>query len=117
LGRKQKKRKTYKGRKVYRSHIPDRVSIHNRPKVIDTWKEFGHWEGDTIEGKSHRGGIHTEVKRVSRFIAAGKVMAITSSSAINVQRQLFADIPKSARKSTTLDNGRETHLHYELRTE
>jgi len=115
LRRKQKKRKKYKGRKVHRSHIPDRISIHKRPKVIDKRKEFGHWEGDTVEGKGHKDGIHTEVERVSRFIAAGKVSAITSDATINVQRQLFADIPKSARKSTTLDNGRETHLHYELR--
>ena len=115
LRRKQKKRKKYKGRIVHRSHIPDRISIHKRPHVIDTRKEFGHWEGDTVEGKGHKDGIHTEVERVSRFIAAGKVTSITSSSAIKVQKQLFTDMPKSARKSTTLDNGRETHLHYELR--
>ena len=34
LRRKQKKRKKYNGRKVHRSHISDRVSIHKRDEVI-----------------------------------------------------------------------------------
>lgn len=117
LRRKQKKRKIYTGRKVHRSHIPDRISIHKRPKVIDKRKEFGHWEGDSIEGRGHRGGIHTEVERMSRYILAGKIDRITSKETVTVQKQMFSKLFKTARKSTTLDNGRETHMHSELRTE
>jgi len=47
----QKKRKKKSGRKVHRSHIPDRISIRNRPEAINNRSEFGHWEGDTVEGK------------------------------------------------------------------
>lgn len=115
LRRKQKKRKKYNGRKVHRSRIPDRISIHERPKVVEKRKQFGHWEGDTIEGRKHKDGVHTEVERMSRFIAGRKVAAITSQLAVEVQRRIFADMPGLARKSTTLDNGKETHLHYELR--
>lgn len=117
LRRKQKKRKIYKGRKVHRSRIPDRISIHNRPKVIDSRKEFGHWEGDTVEGRGHRDGIHTEVERRSRKILGQKIAEITSRVTIIVQKEMFTRLPKPARKSTTLDNGKETHLHYELRTD
>jgi len=115
LRRKQKKRRKYKGRKVHRSPIPDRISIHDRPKVIDKRKQFGHWEGDTIEGKGHKDGVHTEVERISRLIAGRKVIAITSEVALKVQREIFTNLPSYARRSTTLDNGRETHLHYKLR--
>src|SRR3989338_4771398 len=38
LRRKQKKRKKYKGRKVHRAHIPDRISIHQREKVVNERK-------------------------------------------------------------------------------
>lgn len=117
LRRKQKKRKKYKGRTVHRSHIPDRISIHKRPKIVDKRREFGHWEGDTVEGKRHKDGVHTEVERMSRIIAATKVDSISSEITITAQKQLFAQLPFIARKSTTLDNGRETHLHYELRTQ
>ena len=115
LRRKQTKRRKKSGRKVHRSHIPDRVSIHLRPEVINQRTEFGHWEGDTVEGKAHRDGIHTEVERVSRLISARKVKAIDSQSAIDAQLAIFAPLSKQARKSTTLDNGKETHLHFKLR--
>jgi IS30 family transposase len=115
LRRKQKKRKKYKGRKVHRARIPDRVSIHERPETINNRLVFAHWEGDTIEGKGHRDGVHTEVERMSRFIMARKVDAITSEATIYVQQQMFADLPSRSRKTTTLDNGRENHLHRRLR--
>lgn len=115
LRRKQKKRKKYKGRMVHRSRIPDRVSIHERPEGINTRTVFAHWEGDTVEGKGHRDGLHTEAERMSRFIMARKVDAITSESTILVQQRMFADLPSKARKTTTLDNGRENHLHKRLR--
>lgn len=115
LRRKQTKRKKRSGRKIHRSHIPDRVSIHDRSEVIDQRSEFGHWEGDTVEGTAHKDGIHTEVERVSRLIAALFVKAIDSKSALDAQLQIFKALPEKARKSTTLDNGKETHLHYKLR--
>ncbi len=115
LPRKQKKRHQQYGRKVHKSHIPDRVSIHDRPEAINTRTAFGHWEGDTVEGKGHQDGIHTEVERVSRQYAAIKVSAITSDEAVHAQEQIFGILPPHARQSTTLDNGKETHLHTRLR--
>lgn len=115
LRRKQTKRRKKQGRKVHRSNIPDRVSIHQRSEVINQRIEFGHWEGDTVEGRSHKNGIHTEVERVSRLIKAKFVNAIDSKSALDAQISIFKSLPKQARKSTTLDNGKETHLHYKLR--
>lgn len=116
LRRKQKKRRKYKGRSVHRECIPDRVSIHLRPDEINTRKQFGHWEGDTVEGRNHKDGVHTEVERRSRLIAGTKVSAINSEIAIAAQKQIFTCFPSRACKSTTLDNGRETYLHYRLRT-
>lgn len=117
LRRKQKGRKKQKGRTVHRSHIPDRVSIHNRPEQINSRLVFGHWEGDTVEGKGHGVSLHTEVERVSRLVAVRKVAAITSKCAIDAQLDIFGKLPPKARQSTTLDNGRETHLHTKLRIE
>jgi len=115
LPRKQKKRKKKNGRKVHRSHIPDRVSIHLRPEEINQRSIFGHFEGDTVEGiRSVGDGIHTEVERISRATFAIKVTKITSQEAIDAQQKIFAALPAGARRSTTLDNGRENHLHMRL---
>lgn len=116
LPRKQKKRKRQSGRKVHKSHISERVSIHQRPEDINQRKVFGHWEGDTVEGKGKKDGVHTEAERVSRLFAAVKVGAITSEMAVVAQKKIFALLPEHARKSTTLDNGKENHLHMELKT-
>ncbi|SRR6266568_1201178 len=114
LPRKQKHRRKYHGRKAQRSRIAQRVSIHERPESINNRSEIGHWEGDTVEGKGHKDGIHTEVERVSRYLLARKVSAITSEETITVQKNMFSQLPEQVRKSTTLDNGKENHLHMQL---
>ena len=114
LPRKQKHRKKQHGRKAQRSRIPQRVSIHERPEKINNRSELGHWEGDTVEGRNHKDGIHTEVERVSRYLMAMKVSAITSEETITVQRDMFSHLPEVLRRSTTLDNGKENHLHMQL---
>jgi IS30 family transposase len=115
LPRKQKGRRKQNGRGVHKVRIPQRVSIHLRPTVIDLRTEFGHWEGDTVEGKrSDRDGIHTEVERLSRLILARKVETIDSPKTLASQMTMFSRLPGTARRSTTLDNGRENHLHFGL---
>lgn len=43
-------------------------SIENRPAAANLKKEVGHWEGDTVEGKAHKGGLGTFVDRRSMFV-------------------------------------------------
>ena len=118
LPRKQKKRRKRSGRKVHRSRIPDRVSIHKRPKAVDKRKQFGHWEGDSVEGRrSTKDGIHTEVERLSGKFLASKVESISSTYTASAQLAMFRVLPAGARRSTTLDNGRENHQHTKLKTQ
>jgi len=111
LPRKQKRRKKKNGRRVHRGHIPNRISIRHRPAWINDRSEFGHWEGDTVEGLGHRDGVHTEVERQSRYLQAEKVAAITSIEGVNAQLKIFNAFPTKATRSTTMDNGRENHSH------
>ena len=115
LPRGQKKRKKQKGRSVHKSHIKARISISKRLTKVNNRKEFGHFEGDSVEGRRSIGdGIHTEVERMSRMFFAVKVKAINSEETIKVQTEIFEKLPELARKSVTLDNGRENHLHMRL---
>ncbi len=114
LRRKQKKRKKYKGRTVHRAHIPDRVSIHERPIVINTRQQFGHWEGDIIVGKHKSNGLHTEVERVTRYIQARRISRVTADKTVIAQRILFTDLPDHAKRSKTVDNGSEFVRHKEF---
>lgn len=111
-----KRRRKQHGRSVHRGKIPFRVSIHHRPETIDERRSFGHWEGDSIMGRRiDADGIHTEVERLSRKVMGKKIIDLTSEETSNIQQQMFSRLPLRARQSTTLDNGRENHLHFRLK--
>jgi IS30 family transposase len=117
LPRRHRKRRRWLGRRSRSVKIPHRVSIRHRPAEIGNREEFGHWEGDTIVGDGHKTGIHTEVERISRLVFADKVPKIRAKETSAVQLFLFGQLPKLARKSTTLDKGSEHYLHTRLQEE
>lgn len=111
LRRKQTKRRKRNGRKVRRVRIPDRVSIHERPKEINDRKTFGHWEGDSIVGLGHRNGLHTEYERLSSFIAVAYMPKVNTESFVRAAEEIYAPLPIHAKQSSTLDNGSEHTDH------
>ena len=61
-----KKRKQY-GSKDKREQIRNRVSIDDRPVIVDEKTRLGDWEIDTGIGKNHQGALVTLVDRASKF--------------------------------------------------
>ena len=114
LRRKQKKRRKKGGRKVQRVRIPDRVSIHARPAIVAKRKQFGHWEGDSIVGKNHTSGLHTEYERVSSLTRFEYLVRINAPATVVAARKIFNPLPLHARRTTTLDNGSEHVSHKEF---
>jgi len=114
LRRKQKHRRKKGGRKAQRVRIPDRVSIHDRPKAVLKRKQFGHWEGDSIVGLGHRSGLHTQYERVSSLTRFERLNSISSEEAATAAKKIFGCLPAHARRSTTLDNGLEHVRHGEF---
>ncbi len=114
LPRKQKKRREQTGRSRHKSRIPNRVSIHQRPEEVEEREVFGHWEGDSVVGLGKKEGIHTEVERKTRFLLAKKVEKIGAVETAKAQIQLFEKLPKGARKTTTVDNGKEFTKHEQV---
>lgn len=115
LRRKQKRRREKGGRKAHRVRIPDRVSIHQRPRAVNQRKEFGHWEGDTLVGKNRNHGLHTTYERLSSLIRFEKMNDLSSLASFSAQKKIYQPLPPKARKTTTLDNGSEHVLHQKLK--
>lgn len=111
---KRTRRRRKLGRSVRRARIPQRVSISHRPAAVNMRRQFGHWEGDTVVGLRGKTSIHTEVERVTRYLAGRLVKRTTSEEAIRAQMEIFGALPQRARRSTTLDNGSENHCHFRL---
>ena len=98
-----KHRKRYVGAGV--AHIPDRVSIHQRPAVVEERKEFGHFEMDLIQnGKDF---ILTITERMTRFLLM--VRLLNSKNADDVAKAAIKLLKPYKRflKSITTDNGGE----------
>ena len=68
----QKKRRKRYGKQDRRGRIPNRVSIDERPSVVDKKSRIGDWEGDTIIGKGHQGVVATLVERKTQYTVLAK---------------------------------------------
>lgn len=117
LIRTHKKRKKQRRYGALRGHIPDRVDISQRPKIIDKRSRYGDWEGDTMVGYRHQGRLVTHVERKSRYLMAGRATDGTAEIFNQVSLKLFQVIPKAYRKTLTLDNGSENANFKQLETE
>jgi len=70
-------------------------------------REFGHLEGDTVQGKNHQGAVTTLVERQTKVAI---VLNSHTKSSQDVNRSLAAwltKLPRHLFKSITFDNGKE----------
>ncbi len=107
LRRQHKKRRKQKRYGSGRGLIPGRVSISERPKIVDHRERFGDWEGDTVEGAKGSGGIASHVERKSRYLIAARLPDKTASTLTSESIKAFWRVPKVMRKTLTVDNGKE----------
>lgn len=106
----KKRRKPY-GKPSKRGQIPNRVSIDDRPAVVNSRTRLGDWEGDTMVGKGHNGRVVTNVDRTSRYTVARKVEQATAASVTAALYDAMRRLPTSKRKTLTTDNGKEFAGH------
>jgi IS30 family transposase len=106
----QKKRRKRYGSYDRRGTLKNRVSIDQRPAVVDTRRRLGDWEVDTIIGKGHRHAIVSLTERKSRLALLRKVERKTAQAVADAVIELLK--PLSIRTHTiTADNGKEFGDH------
>lgn len=114
LVRRHFRRRKWHTRHLYQRGIQGRVSIHLRPKEVEKRRSFGHWEGDVVEGRNHGRSVQTLLERKTRYFQARIIEKIDSEYGVKAQYSLLAQYPKQARKTLTLDNGKENYNHHKL---
>ncbi len=106
-GRRYRKRGNLKDS---RGIIKNRISIDERPKIVDDKSRFGDLEIDTIIGKNHKGAILTINDRWSSFVwirkLNGKNAKELAIEAINILKGI-----KDLIHTITGDNGKEFAMH------
>lgn len=95
-----------------RGHIPNMLSIEERPAEVADRSVPGHWEGDLIVGRYHQSALGTLVERTTRYtmlVPLGK-----KQDAVSVRRaytRAFKRLPATLTKTLTYDQGREMSDH------
>jgi len=100
-----------------RGRLPACTSIEGRPPVVDRRGRYGDWEGDTVRGAGHRGGIVSLVDRKSGYLLMGKVVNLQATTVRQSVAALYRHTPTALRKTLTLDNGKEFAEHQQLAAE
>lgn len=93
-----------------RGIIPNRVSIDERPAIVDQRTRIGDWEGDTIIGANHRGVCVTLVERVSKLTLIKKLKTKESDKVEDAIVSLLYPY-RDTLKTLTVDNGKEFANH------
>ncbi len=107
---KNRKRRGY-SRRHKKTHIPERVSIKERPEHVLQRQELGHWETDTAISRQSLAALQVSVERKTRFTKIGKLKRKGAHQmSISLTRRL-SRYPKSLRLSITYDNGTENTEH------
>ncbi len=110
LRQSHKKRKKQYGSKDKRGQIRNRISIDERPEMVEQKTRLGDWEIDTVIGQNHQGTLVTIVDRVSKFTLIKKV----DSKHADVVTEATITLLKPYLDKTltiTADNGKEFAGH------
>jgi len=85
-------------------------SIDERPSVVNTREEYGHWEGDGIVGKGHKGHLITLVERKTGIGLLFNVANREKEKIVGVidgLQQEYGKYFSEIFKTITFDNGAE----------
>jgi IS30 family transposase len=111
---KQAKPRKRKGAKDRRGRIVDRVSLDERPKIVDEKSRVGDWEGDTIESAGKNASRATFVDRKTKVLLA-KIMPDKSATTLNKAAiRAFKPLPAPMQNTLTRDKGKEFAAHKNL---
>jgi IS30 family transposase len=110
--RKPYKRRT--GSPDTRGQIIGRISIDERPSIVDEKVRLGDWEADTVIGKGHKGVLVTLAERVSKKT----LIAHAPSKHAEVVKDAIIKLLQSEKKhlhTITFDNGKEFAYHAQVK--
>lgn len=106
----QKQRRKRYGKHDRRGTIPNRLSIEQRPAIVEQRSRLGDWEADTVIGKNHRQAIVSIVERKSGFTLIRKVERRTADAVSRAMTTLLKPYRQQVHTITS-DNGREFAGH------
>ena len=113
----RRRARKYKARgsngKTRSGQIKNRISIDDRPAVVDEKSRVGDWEIDTVIGKGHSGALVTIVERETSFAVSMRVKSKRAEEVTAATIALLAPY-KELVHTITSDNGKEFAYHEQI---
>jgi len=109
----QKRRRKRYGSQDRRSQIKNRVSIDERPVVVEQRCRLGDWEIDTIVGAKRSGALLSLTERKSRYVLIAKLPDCSADEATYATLGLLGSMPEDVH-TITADNGKEFSGHEDI---
>lgn len=100
-----------------RGKFHDVRAITERPAGAQNRTRFGHWEGDTVRGKTGGAALVTLVDRRARYLLLGKVPKVTAANVRDCLLDLLSTVPTQRRRSLTPDRGKEFARYQDVEEE
>ena len=97
-----------------RGRINDRVSIHERPCIVEERSHIGDWEADTVIGQHHKQAIVTLVERKTGLLKMKRVGHKTAQQVSEAMIELLKPVRLQV-KTITSDNGKEFAQHKKVK--
>lgn len=110
-GRRRFKRGNYKNT---RGTIKDRVSIEDRPEVVNSRTRLGDVEVDLMMGKDHNSALLVMTERATLITTLDKLEGKDSEIVQQLISQRISRIGSSWIKTMTFDNGKEFAKHKKI---
>jgi IS30 family transposase len=104
----QKRRRKGYGHYDSRGRLAGKRHISERPPSVESRREFGHWEIDTVMGKGSKDCILSLVERKSGLVIIGKLTSRTTA-AVNARALSIIGPRRDLFETITADNGTEFH--------
>jgi IS30 family transposase len=98
-------------RKHKKAHIPERISIKERPVSVLKRRHIGHWETDTISCRKSYQAVQVTVERKARYAKVAKLTTKGSRAMSLALTRRLSHYPQDLRRSITYDNGPENAEH------
>ena len=113
LRRRRKRYNKRAGKNAGRGLIPNRIDISERPAIVARKTRLGDWEGDTVVGAGHKGGLLTLVERKTQL---SKIIKLPRATARATQKAAVRRLKPIGNfvHTITFDNGKEFAAHQDI---
>ncbi len=113
--RRSKRQRKFSRRKQAKIAIKDRISIHERPVIIDEKERLGDWETDSLIFSKQKGIVSAQYERKGMLCRLHKKANKTAEETEEAIQSSVESLPPELWQSLTRDNGTENVKHEETK--